>query len=123
VIAGAWGYLIFDIASLWAAFQAVDTPPAVGVFLLAYLLGQLGGLIPVPGGIGGTDGALVGAFALFGAPLAAAAAAVLIYRALQLGLPALLGIVAFLRLQLTLKREDAPAADCEPEVAVAPASA
>jgi len=123
VIAGAWGYLVFDVVSLWAAFQAVGTPPAFGAFLLAYLLGQLGGLIPVPGGIGGTDGGLVAAFALFGAPLAAAAAAVLIYRAFQLGLPALLGIVAFLRLQLTLKREDAPAADCEPEVAVAPAPA
>ena len=40
--------------------------PAFGVLVLGYLIGQLGNLVPLPGGIGGTEGALVGVFALYG---------------------------------------------------------
>jgi uncharacterized membrane protein YbhN (UPF0104 family) len=114
VVGGAWGYMALDVAALWAAFQATGAAPAVGAFLLAYLLGQLGGLIPLPGGIGGTDGGLVAALVLFGSPLAAAAAAVLLYRAFQLGLPALLGAGAFATLRRTLAADERPAARCEP---------
>lgn len=114
VIAGSIGYLAFDVAALGASFAAFGGAPALGTFVLAYVLGQLGGLIPVPGGIGGTDGGLVGALVLFGTPLSAAAAAVLAYRVFQLGLPAVLGTVAFVRLQGTLARSEAPAALCAP---------
>jgi uncharacterized membrane protein YbhN (UPF0104 family) len=114
VIGGAAGYVLFDIAALLAALHAVGYALPVGVFMLAYLIGQLGGLVPVPGGIGGTDGALVAALVVYGAPLAAAAAAVLVYRAFQLGLPALVGAAAFVRLRRTLAREEAPAGLCEP---------
>jgi uncharacterized membrane protein YbhN (UPF0104 family) len=114
VLAGSIGYLAFDVAALGASFAAFGGAPAFGPFVLAYVLGQLGGLIPVPGGIGGTDGGLVGALVLFGTPLSAAAAAVLAYRVFQLGLPAVLGTVAFVRLQRTLARSEAPAALCAP---------
>ena len=114
VILGSIGYLAFDAAALAASFRAFGGGPPVGVFLLAYVLGQLGGLIPVPGGLGGTDGGLVGSLVLFGTPLSAATAAVLAYRAFQLGLPALLGTAAFVRLQRTLARAEAPAALCAP---------
>jgi len=73
-----------------------------------------GGLIPLPGGIGGTDGGLIGALALYGSPLSQATAAVLAYRVVQLGIPAILGSVAFVQLRRTLSREEAPAALCEP---------
>ncbi|MCW2983182.1 MAG: hypothetical protein JWR63_752, partial [Conexibacter sp.] len=105
VIGGAAGYLLFDMAALTAAFHAFGHAPAAGDFLMAYVLGQLGGLVPLPGGVGGTDGGLVAALALYGTPLATATAAVLAYRAFQLGLPALAGTVAFGRLRQTLQHD------------------
>ena len=117
VIGGALGYLVFDIAALEAAFHAFGAAPQTGDFLLAYVIGQLGGLVPVPGGVGGTDGGLVAALALYGTPLASATAAVLAYRAFQLGLPALTGTVAFTRLRRTLQTDTRAAAGCEPMAA------
>ena len=114
VIGGALGYLAFDIAALEAAFHAFGAAPQTGDFLLAYVIGQLGGLVPLPGGVGGTDGGLVAALALYGTPLASATAAVLAYRAFQLGLPALSGTVAFARLRRTLQTDTRAAAACEP---------
>lgn len=117
VIAGAIGYMALDVATLAAVFQAFGGGPPLGGLVLAYTLGQLGGLIPVPGGIGGTDGALIATLVLYGSPAAAATAAVLAYRAFQLFLPALLGTVAFGRLQRTLTRSPSPAAICAPMAA------
>jgi uncharacterized membrane protein YbhN (UPF0104 family) len=117
VIGGAAGYLLFDMAALTAAFHAFGHAPAPGDFLMAYVLGQLGGLVPLPGGVGGTDGGLVAALALYGTPLATATAAVLAYRAFQLGLPALAGTVAFGRLRKTLQQDTRAAAGCEPMAA------
>jgi uncharacterized membrane protein YbhN (UPF0104 family) len=114
VIGGAVGYLAFDLAALAAAFHAFGHAPAPGDLLMAYVLGQLGGLVPLPGGVGGTDGGLVAALALYGTPLASATAAVLAYRAFQLGIPALSGTVAFGRLRKTLQRDTRAAAGCEP---------
>ncbi|MBJ7332004.1 MAG: flippase-like domain-containing protein [Solirubrobacteraceae bacterium] len=94
VAAGAAGYMVFDLLALAAVFAAVGAPPPAAALVLGYAVGQLGGLIPAPGGVGGTDGALVGALVLYGAPIGLAAAAVIGYRALQLGLPAILGSAA-----------------------------
>lgn len=109
VILGGLGNVVFDIAALAAAFRAFGHVPPLGVFLLAYLVGQLGGLIPVPGGIGGTGGGLIGAYILYGTSAAAATAAVLPYRVLQVWLPAILGVPAFVALRRTLGREPSPA--------------
>ena len=49
-------------------------------------------------------GGLVAAFALVGTPAGIAAAAVLGYRAFQLGVPAILGVTAFARLRRDLDR-------------------
>jgi uncharacterized membrane protein YbhN (UPF0104 family) len=75
IVLGAVGYMAFDAAALAAAFHAFGAAPPFGTFLLAYVLGQLGGLVPLPGGVGGTDGGLVAALALYGTPLATATAA------------------------------------------------
>lgn len=91
LLLGSIGYMAFDAAALWLAFHALGGDPAGSTFMLAYVLGQLGGLIPLPGGLGGTDGGLVGALALYGTPVAAATAAVLGYRLFQLLIPAILG--------------------------------
>ncbi len=82
--------------------------------MLGYLIGQLGNLIPIPGGIGGTEGALIGIFALYGVNVAAATAAVFAYRLFQLVVPALLGAPAFVMLRRRLMRSDQPAAMCVP---------
>ena len=51
IILGASGYMLFDVAMLGVCFAAFghDVPPA-GVLLVAYIIGQLGSLIPIPGG-------------------------------------------------------------------------
>ncbi len=113
-LVGAVGYMALDVAALATAFAAFGSTPPFAAFVFAYVIGQLGGLIPLPGGIGGIDGGLIGALTLYGSPLSQATAAVLAYRVVQLGIPAILGSVAFVQLRRTLSKEEAPAALCEP---------
>jgi uncharacterized membrane protein YbhN (UPF0104 family) len=114
VIVGSFAYMAFDIAALGFGFAAVGHAPAFGTLVLAYLIGQLGNLVPVPGGIGGTEGALIGVFALYGVNLTEATAAVLTYRLFQLLVPASLGAPAFVMLRRKLMRADQPALICAP---------
>ena len=111
IVGGAIGYMALDVMALGAVFAALGGgAPTLGVFVLAYAVGQLGGLVPLPGGVGGTDGGLILAFGLLGGtPVAVAAAAVLGYRAFQLGVPAILGIAAFGSLRRSLGAEPLPA--------------
>jgi uncharacterized membrane protein YbhN (UPF0104 family) len=103
---GAVGYMALDVAALAAAFAALGGgAPSIGGFVLAYTLGQLGGIVPVPGGVGGTDGGLILAFGLLGTPIAITGAAVIAYRVFQLGVPAILGIAAFGSLRRSLSDE------------------
>ena len=62
------GFLVFDMLAFWASFRAVGALPELAVIWMAYLIGQLGNWIPVPGGIGGTELGLVGALILYGRP-------------------------------------------------------
>jgi uncharacterized protein (TIRG00374 family) len=111
VVGGCVGYLAFAIAAVAASFQAFggDGPP-IGAFVLAYTLGQVGALIPTPGGVGGTEGGLIGMFVVYGAPAAQAAAAVLAYRVFQLGLPSVFGLIALNRIRRRLRDEELTAA-------------
>ncbi len=110
---GAAGYMLFDVAMLGVCFTAFDNEvPAFGVLLMAYLIGQLGGLIPIPGGIGGVDGGLIGTLVLYGAGATAAATAVLAYRGILLVLPLALGVPAMLVLQRRLRQERHDIAAC-----------
>jgi uncharacterized membrane protein YbhN (UPF0104 family) len=65
---------------------------------MAYLLGQLGNLLPLPGGVGGIDGAMIGALIALGAPAGDAALAVLAYRAMSFWLPTVPGVLAYVSL-------------------------
>jgi uncharacterized membrane protein YbhN (UPF0104 family) len=114
VLIGSFGTMVFDLAVLAVCFRAFGASPALGVLVLGYLIGQLGGNIPVPGGIGGLDAGLIGAFALYHQPVAATTAAVLIYHGISLWIPGMLGSVAFVKLRGTLQRARNPAAMCEP---------
>jgi hypothetical protein len=115
ILGGAIGFMVLDAAALLAAFAAIGPVPPVGVLLLAYVVGQLGGLIPLPGGVGGADGGLIAALVVYGTPLTSAAAAVLAYRAFQLGLPALLGGLAVARLPRVVQRAPDTGMLCEPQ--------
>ena len=102
---GAFGYMALDVAALAVAFAALGGgAPSIGAFVFAYAVGQLGGLVPLPGGVGGTDGGLILAFGLLGTPVAIAGAAVIAYRVFQLGVPAILGLAAFAQLRRSLDR-------------------
>lgn len=112
VLLGAIGYMALDVLALAAVFAAFGGgAPSLGVFVLAYAVGQLGGLVPLPGGVGGTDGGLILTFGLLGTPVAVAAAAVIGYRAFQLGVPAILGIAAFTQLRRGLDGDPATLQD------------
>jgi uncharacterized membrane protein YbhN (UPF0104 family) len=104
VLSGSIGTMAFDLATLGMCFRAFGAHPAIGVLVLGYLIGQLGGNLPVPGGIGGVDGGLIGTFALYHAPLASTAAAVLAYRTISLWLPLAPGGLAFLQLRRRFTR-------------------
>jgi uncharacterized membrane protein YbhN (UPF0104 family) len=115
VLMGAAGYLLFVVAVLGVCFKAFgnDVPPA-GVLLVAYLVGQLGSLIPIPGGFGGVDGGLIGTLVLYGVDPADAAVAVIAYRGLLLSIPAILGLPALAVLRRRLRDEAHDIAACAP---------
>lgn len=95
-----WG---FDVAVLWVSLKAFGTPPGVAVVVMAYFVGMLGNLLPLPGGVGGVDGGMIGALIGFGVPAEQALVGVLAYRAIAFWLPTLPGAVAFLALVRSLR--------------------
>jgi uncharacterized membrane protein YbhN (UPF0104 family) len=115
ILAGASGYMLFDVAMLGVCFAAFgnDVPP-VGVLLVAYIIGQLGSLIPIPGGIGGVDAGLIGTLVVYGVDATDAAVAVIAYRGLLLFIPAALGLPALAVLRRRLRAESHDIAACAP---------
>jgi uncharacterized membrane protein YbhN (UPF0104 family) len=108
---GSVAYYAFDVASLGATYQALGGHgPDLQVFVLAYTIGHAGAFVPTPGGVGGVDGGLIGAFALYGADLGTATAAVLAYRVFQLGIPIVLGVIGLLRIRARIGDEHQRAA-------------
>jgi uncharacterized protein (TIRG00374 family) len=116
VITGTIGYWAWDNAVIWATFHAFGLSPSLAVILMGYLIGQLGGLLPLPGGLGGIDGGLIGTLIVYGTPAAATAAAVLVYRVILFWLPLMVGTVAFVSLRRGLNNPD------RPELCVVPAA-
>jgi putative heme transporter len=96
-----WG---FDICVLWAMFHAFGSPPPFTVIWMSYFIGMLGNLLPLPGGLGGVEGGMIGAFAAFGVNLDLAVLAVLSYRAISFWLPTIPGAVAYFQLRRTVAR-------------------
>jgi uncharacterized membrane protein YbhN (UPF0104 family) len=82
-VLGASGLAVLaEAGMLAAAFGVAGAAVPWRGLLLACAAGQLGGrLVPLPGGLGGVEGGVLGALALAGAhPAAAAVAAVVVYR-------------------------------------------
>jgi uncharacterized membrane protein YbhN (UPF0104 family) len=108
---GAIGWWGFDIAVLWACFHAFGSAPPQAVIVMAYFVGMLANTLPLPGGIGGVDGGMIGAFSAFGVPVELSIVSVLAYRGIAFWLPTIPGGIAYLQLRRTVHRwrsEQAP---------------
>ncbi len=107
---GALGWWAFDVAVLAACFQAFGGTPPGGVVVMAYFTGMLGNLLPLPGGLGGVEGGMIGAFLAFGLDAGLVVAVVLSYRAFAYWVPMIPAAFAYLRLARTVAGWDAAAA-------------
>jgi uncharacterized protein (TIRG00374 family) len=96
-----WG---FDLAVLWACFRAFGEPPPTAVLVTGYFIGMLANTLPLPGGIGGVDVGMVGAFIAYGVEPGLAVVAVIAYRAFAFWLPTLPGAIAYVRLRRDVHR-------------------
>lgn len=107
-----WSLLwwIGDVAVLVVTFAAFGDVPALGVIVFAYFLGHVGNALPIPGGVGGTEGGMIGVFAACGVPLSLAVVVTLTYQAISVWLPVLPGVAGFVSLRrrvLHWRAEDA----------------
>jgi uncharacterized membrane protein YbhN (UPF0104 family) len=107
-----WG---FDIAVLWASFHAFGEAPPFAVITVAYFVGMLANTLPLPGGVGGVDGGMVGALIAFGVEPEAALIAVLAYRGFAFWLPIAPGALAYVGLRRTVARWEREDATGRPE--------
>jgi uncharacterized membrane protein YbhN (UPF0104 family) len=112
-LAGALGYLGFDIAVLWVAFIAVGHAPPLPGLVLGYSIGYLANSLPVPGGIGVLDAGLAGALLLYGASPVHVVAAVLVYHAIAFWIPSLGGLIAYAGLRPRLAKQSSEATASE----------
>jgi uncharacterized membrane protein YbhN (UPF0104 family) len=94
-----WGA---DVAVLWASFEAFGASPAIAVIVMAYFVGMLANLLPLPGGVGGVDGGMIGALIAFGVEPSLAVVSVLAYRGFAFWLPIAPGVAAWLSLRRTV---------------------
>jgi uncharacterized membrane protein YbhN (UPF0104 family) len=93
---GAAGFLCLDMAALWAACRATGHPLGILALSLAYFIGYLATMIPIPAGLGVLDSGLAGALVLYGFSPAASIGAVLVYHAIAIWIPGLGGLAAWL---------------------------
>jgi uncharacterized membrane protein YbhN (UPF0104 family) len=93
---GAAGFLWMDMAALWAACRATGHPLGVLALAVAYFIGYLATMIPIPAGLGVLDSGLAGALVLYGYSPAASVGAVVAYHAISVWVPGLGGLAAWL---------------------------
>ncbi|MGI8559246.1 MAG: lysylphosphatidylglycerol synthase transmembrane domain-containing protein [Solirubrobacteraceae bacterium] len=98
-VLGALAWWGFDVAVLWASFHAFGAAPPFFVITMAYFVGMLANVLPLPGGIGGVDGGMIGALIAFGVDGGLAVVAVLVYRGFSFWLPTIPGAIAYFQLR------------------------
>jgi uncharacterized protein (TIRG00374 family) len=101
---GAFAFWGFQILVLWASFRAFGNSPPLAVLIQAFFVGMLGNLLPMPGGVGGVEGGMIGAFAAFDVDSGLAVVAVLVYRAFTFWLPLIPGLIGYFQLRRTVER-------------------
>lgn len=103
-VLGALAFWGCQVGVMWASFYVFGKPPAFGVVVVAFFIGMVGNLLPLPGGIGGVDGGLIGALVAFHVPAGQAVVVVLCYRAFIFWLPTIPGAIAYFQLRKTVGR-------------------
>jgi uncharacterized membrane protein YbhN (UPF0104 family) len=101
---GAILFWAFQIGVMYAAFKAFGDSPTKAVLIQGFFVGMLGNLLPIPGGVGGVEGGMIGAYAAFGVDAGLAVVAVLVFRAFTFWLPLIPGVIAFFRLRGTVEQ-------------------
>ena len=88
------------VNAVFVAFIAIHAHPVptFGVVVMAYIIGALGGSIPLPASVGAVGG-IVGMLIVYGVGHDAAVAAVLLYQAIGLLVPLIGGGLAYLMLR------------------------
>jgi uncharacterized membrane protein YbhN (UPF0104 family) len=106
---GAVAYWAFDNLVLYACLASLGPAPSIWVVAMAYLVGQLANALPIPAGLVAVEGGLVGMLLLFGVrPASMVLAAVVLYRAISLWVPVVIGSAAFLSLRQEIGKPLAP---------------
>ena len=76
--------------------------------MTGYYVGTLGTALPLPGGIAGVQGGIIGALIGFGVKAPLAGIAVLAYRTISYWLPIVPGVIAYFRLRHDVSTHKAP---------------
>jgi uncharacterized protein (TIRG00374 family) len=98
----AVAYWAFDVAVLWTGFRAFGPSPSGGVIVMGYFVGWIANVLPIPGGVGGVEGGMIGTFLAFGVHGSLTVLAVLAYRTISYYLPVVPGVIAYGQLRETV---------------------
>ncbi len=112
---GVAGFLGFDMAALWAACAATGHILGGPALIIAYCIGYLATMLPMPAGLGVLDSGLAGSLVLYGFSPVASIGAVLVYHAISIWVPGVGGLAAWLPVRGRRRRDArarrAPTAD------------
>ena len=94
----------FDFFAFYLGIASVGDPLPLSIMLMAYFIGQVGSLIPLPGGIGGVQGLAIGVLVAGGADASAATAGVLVWTGVALGTQIVWGMWQYIGLRKSIKQ-------------------
>ncbi len=118
---GAVGFLCLDMGALWAACAATGHRLGMLAVIVAYCIGYLATLLPMPAGLGVLDSGLAASLVLYGMSPAASVSAVLVYHAISIWVPGVGGLIAWMPTRRARRLADATGPAFEPTPAQAPA--
>lgn len=94
----------FDFVAFYLGIASVTEPIALPVMLMAYFIGQVGSLVPLPGGIGGVQGLAIAVLVAGGMEVHYATAGVLVWTGVALGTQIVWGMWQYFFLRKSIKR-------------------
>lgn len=94
----------FDFVAFYLGIASVTEPIALPVMLMAYFIGQVGSLVPLPGGIGGVQGLAIAVLVAGGMEVHSATAGVLVWTGVALGTQIVWGMWQYFFLRKSIKR-------------------
>jgi uncharacterized protein (TIRG00374 family) len=100
---GAFLFWALNVGCLWASFKAFGASPPIAILVMGFFVGMIANLLPLPGGVGGVDGGMIGALLAFDdIDRGTVVVAVLTYRAFAFYLPTIPGAIAYFQLRKTV---------------------